>query len=148
PIYGKWIALGAIEPKFYAILIEAMGLGDRDLPDQYDETSWAAGRELFAEIFRGRTQAEWSELLQPLDACFSPVLTFSEAYEHEHNVAHGSFIAVDGIKQPAPAPRFSRTPGEVRRGAAKVGEHSAEALGDWGFEDAEIERLRASGAVA
>jgi alpha-methylacyl-CoA racemase len=144
---GKWIAIGPIEPKFYAILIEAMGLGDRDLPDQYDESGWPAGRELFAEVFRSRTQAEWSELLQPLDACYSPILSFAEAYEHDHNVAHGSFVEVDGVKQPAPAPRFSRTPGEVSRGAARVAEHSEEALRDWGFEGAEIERLREAGAV-
>jgi alpha-methylacyl-CoA racemase len=144
---GKWISIGAIEPKFYAILLEAMGLASEDLPGQYEEAGWPANRARFAEVFRSRSQAEWSQLLQPLDACYAPILSFDEAYAHEHATARGSFIEVDGVHQPAPAPRFSRTPGEVSRGAAEPGEHTREALVDWGFDEAEIEPLRSIGAI-
>jgi alpha-methylacyl-CoA racemase len=144
---GGWIAVGAIEAKFYAVLVEAIGLKPEDLPDQLDESTWPELRARFADIFRTKTRDEWCDLLQPLESCFAPVLSYAEAYEHEHHVARDAFIEVDGVKQPAPAPRFSRTPGAVSRGSAKPGEHTDEALVDWGFDAAEVAALRDSGAV-
>ena len=145
---GRWVSVGAIEPKFYAQLVEAMGLADADLPDQYDQERWPVSRERFAAAFRTRTQAEWNERLEPLDACYAPVLDFEEAYAHPHNTARDMFIDVDGFRQPAPAPRFSRSRPEITRGAARVGEHSEEILRDWGFDPGEVERLREAGAIA
>jgi alpha-methylacyl-CoA racemase len=145
---GKFVSVGAIEPKFYAVLLEALGLASEDLPDQLDEDAWPALRERFAAIFRTRTRDEWSELLLPLEACYAPVLSFAETYDHEHHAARDSFVEVDGVKQPAPAPRFSRTPGAVSRGSAKPGEHTDEALLDWGFDADELAELRGAGTVA
>jgi len=144
---GRWISIGAIEPKFYAILLDAIGIAEKDLPDQYDEASWPASRQRFAEVFRSRTQAEWSRRLGHLDVCYAPVLSFDEAFVHEHAAARGSFIEVDGVRQPAPAPRFSRTPGAVIRGAAEPGQHTREALLDWGFAADEVERLQSAGVL-
>jgi alpha-methylacyl-CoA racemase len=144
---GRWISIGAIEPKFYVTLIDALGLADENLAAQYDESGWTANRERFAAIFRGRTQAEWTALLGPLEVCYAPVLTFDEAYVHEHAAARETFIEVDGVRQPAPAPRFSRTRAQVSRGAAQPGEHTREALRDWGFDASELERLQATGAL-
>ncbi|MBS1889167.1 MAG: CoA transferase [Actinobacteria bacterium] len=145
---GKWISVGAIEPKFYAVLVEALGLDAAELPDQLDKSTWPELRRRFAEIFKTRSRDEWTESLLPLESCFAPVLSFAEAYENEHHASRGSFVEVDGVKQPAPAPRFSRTPATVGRGSAKPGEHTDEALQDWGFDPAEIGDLRAAGAIA
>jgi alpha-methylacyl-CoA racemase len=145
---GEWVAIGAIEPKFYAVLLDVLGLAGADIPEQYDKEKWPENRERFAAIFRTRTRQEWCELLEPLEACFAPVLSLAESYDHEHTVSHGSFVEVDGVKQPAPAPRFSRTPGGVERPSARPGEHTDEALLDWGFGREELTRLRSAGAIA
>lgn len=145
---GHFVSVGAIEPKFYAILLEALGLQDEALPAQYDEDGWPENRRRFAEAFRTRTREQWMEILQPLDSCFAPVLTFEEAMRHPHAVARRAFVEVDGVKQPAAAPRFSRTAAGVSRGAARPGEHTREALREWGFDDAEIESIQAANVVA
>ena len=111
---GKYIAVGAIEPKFYAELLQRLGLAGEALPDQHDRAGWPALRERFAAVIRTRTRDEWSAAFDGSDACVAPVLTFPEALAHPHNVARRGHVSVGGIDQPAPAPRFSRTSGEVR----------------------------------
>jgi alpha-methylacyl-CoA racemase len=147
---GKWVSIGAIEPQFYAELLRLTGLDQRDdLPHQMDRTRWPEAKQILAEVFRSKTQAEWNEIMETTDACYAPVLTMSEALQHPHNVARGTFIEVAGLAQPAPSPRFSRTPGEVQRPPAHSGQHTDEVLADWlGADDERIAKLRADGAVA
>ena len=142
---GRFVAIGAIEPKFYAELLQRLGLTDETLPPQNDRTGWPALRARFAEVIRTKTRDEWSAAFADSDACFAPVLSFAEAKEHPHNAARGAHVTVGGVDQPAPAPRFSRTPGAVRRPPPERGALGREALADWGFSPAEIERLRAAG---
>ena len=112
PPTAKFVTVAPIEPRFYAQLLEKLGLDPADLPDQYDESRWPELRERLAEVFRTRTRDEWTELLEGTDVCFAPVLSFAEAPEHPHNKARGSFVDIDGsIRQLRPAPRLSRTPG-------------------------------------
>ncbi|QSE78315.1 CaiB/BaiF CoA transferase family protein [Rhodococcus koreensis] len=144
----KYVAVAAMEPKFYANLLSALGLDDRDLPDQWDRSQWPALREVFAEIFRTRTRDAWTALLENTDSCVTPVLSMLEAPSHRHNVSRNAFIKVDDITQPAPAPRFSRTPTQVRRGVAEPGQHSVEVLREAGMDEARIDALLASGSIA
>jgi alpha-methylacyl-CoA racemase len=155
PFYGtyetadrRWVAIAANEPKFYAVLIEALGLAGAELPDQMDESGWPELRTRFVEIFRTRTRDEWTELFAPLDTCFSPVLTLDEAPTHEHGVARSAFVPVDGTLQAAPAPRFARTPGAVAGPASRPGEHTDDLLTAWGFTAAEVAALTDAGTVA
>ena len=142
---GLFIALGAIEPKFYAELLQRLGLAGEALPDQHDRAGWPALRERFATVIQTRTRDEWSAAFDGSDACVAPVLTFAEALAHPHNVARRGHVSVGGIEQPAPAPRFSRTSGEVSRPPPLRGESGHQALVDWGFGSADIERLRTLG---
>jgi alpha-methylacyl-CoA racemase len=142
---GRFVAIGAIEPKFYAELLERLGLTDEALPPQNDRTGWPALRARFAKVIRTKTRDEWSAVFAGSDACFAPVLSFAEAGEHPHNAARGAHVTVGGVAQPAPAPRFSRTPGAVRRPPPERGALGHEALAEWGFSPAEVERLRAAG---
>ena len=144
---GRWIAVGAIEPKFYGVLVEAIGLSIDELPDMDEVGEWPQVRRRFAEVFKSRTRDEWTEVLLPLEACYSPVLSLDEALEDEQNLAREAFVSEDGVLQPAPAPRFSRTPGEISGPAASPGEHTDEVLQDWGFEAGELQSLRAGGAI-
>jgi alpha-methylacyl-CoA racemase len=143
----RWVSLGAIEPKFYAQLLQGLGLAGEELPEQYDRSGWASLRERFAAIFRTRTRDQWCEALEPLGPCFAPVLDIEEAFEHPHNLARGVYPERDGMRHPAPAPRFSVTPAAIQSDAALPGEHTVEALVDWGFEPSEIERLRQAGTL-
>jgi alpha-methylacyl-CoA racemase len=145
---GRWVAVAANEPKFYRVLVEALGLSLDELPPQLDQGTWPGVKERFAAIFLTRTRDEWVKLLQPLETCFSPVLTLDEALGHEHSVARSAFVPVDGVLQAAPAPRFGRTPGAVAGPAARPGEHTEQALRDWGFTTAEITDLETSQAIA
>jgi len=142
---GKFIAVGAVEPKFYSALLARIGIDESSLPAQYDRESWPAMRERFRQVFATKTRDEWSALLEGHDVCFSPVLSFAEAQQHPHAVARKGYADVGGISQPAPAPRFSRTPGAVRGTPPERGAHGQEALADWGFGGAEIDELRALG---
>jgi alpha-methylacyl-CoA racemase len=142
---GQFIAIGAIEPKFYQELLERLGLASEQLPAQNDRAGWPALRKRFAEIFRTQTRDEWCRVFADSDACFAPVLTFAEAQSHPHHLARGSYVEVGGIGQPAPAPRFSLTPAQVRRGPPERGALGHQALTDWGFSTAQMEKLRELG---
>jgi alpha-methylacyl-CoA racemase len=144
---GKYVALASNEPRFYKVTIETMGLAGKDLPDQHDRASWPQMKQLFAEVFKTKTREEWTNLMAGQEVCFAPVLSMGEAPEHPHLKARGTFVEVNGVVQPACAPRFSRTPGAIQRGAARVGEHTDEALADWGLSDSERAALRQSGAI-
>jgi alpha-methylacyl-CoA racemase len=143
---GGWVSLGPIEAQFFAELLARLEI-DFDAARQTDRSAWPELRKRIAEAVARRTRAEWEERLAGTDVCFAPVLDLAEAPRHPHNAARGSFLEIDGITQPAPAPRLSRTPGRVTRPAPLPGEHGREILRDWGIGEGEIERLRASGAV-
>lgn len=144
---GRWVAVGAIEPKFYAALLDRMGLDDEDVSAQNDRARWPDLKHRFANVFRGKTRDEWCAIMEGADACFAPVLSLGEAAAHPHNNARGSFVERDGIVQPAAAPRFSRTKSEVGAPPPEAGAHSEIALAEWGFAPHEVADLIASGAV-
>jgi alpha-methylacyl-CoA racemase len=144
---GLHIAIGAIEGRFYLRLMALLGLDEQTVPKQHDKARWPELRARLRDAFQQKTRDEWCELLQGQDVCFAPVLSLAEAPAHPHNRARGTFVERDGLVQPAPAPRFSRTPGGIGRGAPERGEGGAAALADWGFDLATIERFRASGAL-
>ncbi|WP_433022790.1 CaiB/BaiF CoA transferase family protein [Kribbella sp. CA-294648] len=137
---GEYMAVGALEPRFYDELIHLLGI---EAPDRYDVANWPALHKLLTETFAQRTQAEWTERFDGTDACVSPVLRM--AGDHPHLVARGTFVDRDGIRQPAPAPRFSRTPAQLDRPPARPGQHTREALAEWGVTA--IDDLLASGAA-
>ncbi len=142
---GKYVAIGSIEPKFYEELLLRLGLQGRDLPAQMDRKGWPALRKSFTETFKTKTRDEWCIVFDGSDACFAPVLTFSEAQAHPHNAARGTYTRVGKVDQPAPAPRFSRTPGKIRRAPPERGEGGRQALADWGFSENEISSLKEKG---
>ena len=142
---GKHVAIGAIEPKFFAELIERLGLAADALPAQHDRARWPELRAAFANTFSTRTRAEWCAIFDGSDACFAPVLSFAEARSDAHALARGAFIESGGVVQPAPAPRFGRTPGAVSRVVPERGAGGADALADWGFDPGQIEALRSLG---
>jgi alpha-methylacyl-CoA racemase len=145
---GKFVSLGSLEPQFYAELIERLGLAGEDLPAQMDRSGFEKLRSRFTELFKSKTRAEWDEILRGSDACYAPVLTMSEAASDEHIKARATIVERNGVFQPAPAPRFSRTVPEIQRDAPWPGQHTDEALRDWGLGDGEIAKLREAGAVA
>jgi alpha-methylacyl-CoA racemase len=142
---GEHVSIGSLEPQFYAELIRRLGLDD--LPDRGDRENWPVIRERFRALFRSRTRAEWTETLEGTDVCFGPVLSMGEAHAHPHNIARGTFVEANGALQPAPAPRFSRTPGAISRPPPAPGDGADEALRDWGFRPGEIAKLRADGVI-
>ncbi len=146
---GKHISLGSIEPQFYAELMRLTGLaGDAEFAQQMDKSQWPHLKDRLRDVMLGKTRDDWCALMEHTDVCFAPVLTMSEAAQHPHNVARGTFVEVAGATQPAPAPRFSRTVAEVDSPPAHAGQHSRPILADWGFDSARIESLVAGGAVA
>ena len=144
---GKHIAIGPVEPKFWAELLRRIGAEEEDLHGLEDRSRWPWMSERLAEIFRTRTREEWRRLLEGSDVCFAPVLDMGEAPEHPHNRERQTFVEVEGVVQPAPAPRFSRTPSRIQRPPAKPGEHTRDALKDWGFSETELDRLRGEGVI-
>jgi len=145
---GKYISVGAIESKFYAELIAKLGFTSEDLPDQMDRSHWIEQKERFGELVKTKTRDAWCEILEGTDACFAPVLSLEEASAHPHLRERGTFVEVAGALQPGPAPRFSRTPCEISGPPPHAGQHTDEALADWGIPAAEITRLRGSKAIA
>jgi len=143
---GAYITVAAAEPQFYAELLRRLGLDGEDLPAQHDRVGWPSLQARFAEVFRSRTRAQWCELLEGSDACFAPVLSLAEAPDHPHLKARGTFVEVDGVVQPAPAPRFSRTPADRPRAWVPAGVDDEAALAGWGLNAQDCERLRAAGA--
>ena len=145
---GEWISVGALEPQFYAELIERCGLTDEGLqPAQFDIARWPELRQRFERLFRTKTRDEWCAQLEGTDVCFAPVLNLEEATRHPHNRARRTFLEVDGVVQPAPAPRFSATPAELNEPPAEVGAHAAELLAEAGFSERDIEALKSTGAL-
>jgi alpha-methylacyl-CoA racemase len=145
---ARYVCVGAIEERFYRELLRRLGLDAENLPDRSDRSGWPRLRERIGDVFRTKTRDEWVQVMEGSDACFAPVLSMAEAPEHPHNKARGTFVEVDGVVQPGPAPRFSRTPGRIRRGPAAVGKGMVEPLREWGFSADEIAALRRSGALA
>ena len=141
---GRHMAVGAIEPQFYAELLDGLGLVD-PAPDRSDPGNWPALREAIAARFRERTQQEWTRVFEGTDACVSPVLPLTEAARHPHLAARHTYVDRGGVVQPAPAPRFSRTPAALGSPPSLPGQHSREALQAWGVED--VDRLVADGVV-
>lgn len=141
---GKHIAIGPVEPQFYAIFREKLGLSDDKWNAQMNPKAWPGLKRDIADIFRTRTRDEWAALLDGTDACAAPVLSVTEIADHPHNAARGTFMEADGILQATPAPRFSRTPGSVDRPPPTPGQHNVEVLRDFGFSEAEIEALTAA----
>ncbi|PYM16660.1 MAG: carnitine dehydratase [Candidatus Rokuibacteriota bacterium] len=144
---GKFVSVGAIEPQFYALLLEKTGLASADLPPQMQRESWPAMKERLAAIFKTKTRDEWSAIMEGSDICFAPVLSIAEAPEHPHARARDAYVDVEGVRQPAPAPRFSRTTPEVKRAAAARGAHTDEVLAEYGFDAADIQKLRAAAVI-
>ena len=140
----QYVIVCAIEPHFFRALVEALGIEDLKPGSQYDRDQWQAQTERFETIFNSRTRDEWCELLEGTDACFAPVLSLAEAIQHEHIEARDTFVDVDGIVQPAPAPRFSRTPSEIRSAPEEAGTDLRAALADWGLSGEQIDRLAAT----
>jgi len=143
----KHISLAALEPKFFVTLAAALGLEDRFVMRQYDRRLWPEMRLAMAAAVRQRTRDEWSALLEGTDACYAPVLSFDEASQHPHALARAAFVNVQGVVQPAPAPRFGRTPAALPRPAPTDGEHTQEVLLQAGFSAAQIDELIRCGAA-
>jgi alpha-methylacyl-CoA racemase len=134
---GQWIALGPLEPQFYSRLLTLLGIDGQTGWDQYEERgSWATRRARLADLIRQRPRTEWIALLEGTDACFAPVLSLTDAPLHPHHLARDTFVSAFGIRQPAPAPRFSRTPGVIQGPPPRPGEHTQEILAEWGIEKA------------
>lgn len=145
---GRYVSIGSIEPQFYDSLLRGLGLEDEELPWQHDRSQWPALKERLAEIFRTKSRDEWCEVFEGTDACFAPVLSIPEAIDHPHNVERQSFVEVAGVTQPAPAPRFDRTPPVVAAPPPHAGQHTDEVLEGAGFAADRIAKLRDLGAIA
>ena len=145
---GKYISIGALEPQFYAIMLEKLEMRAEDFPNQHDREQWPAAKAKIAAIWKTRTRAEWCDIFEDSDACFAPVLSMSEAPEHPHMKARKTFVERDGLIQAAPSPRFSRTPGEIQGPPVNPGEHTREALQAWGVSEQEIDALESAQAIA
>ncbi|MFV0476584.1 MAG: CaiB/BaiF CoA transferase family protein [Parahaliea sp.] len=144
---GKYIALGSIEPRFYAQLMELARLSEKDFSAQYDRAAWPEMKDKLAVVIRQKTRSQWCELMEGTDVCFAPVLSLAEAPAHPANTARQTYIEVDGITQPAPAPRFSRTPSQVRHGAHDIGQDTRQVLLSMAFTEQEIEQLEIAGTI-
>ncbi len=140
---GKYVSIGSIEARFYEELLSRLGL--KDVPPQHDRARWPEMKKIFSAVFKTGTREEWCRVFEGSDACFAPVLSWSEARTHDQSVSRKSYLAVNGVEQPAPAPRFSRTPGAVRRAPPERGEGGTQALADWGFSKDEVSGLKAKG---
>jgi len=144
---GEWIALGAIEPQFYAILLEKLGLEHEGLAKQMERDGWPSDKERIAAVIARKSRAEWCAILEGSDACFAPVLEMDEAPAHHHHRARKTFVDLAGVVQPAPAPRFSSTPGAIQGPPPTIGQHNLSALRDWGLSEELIDRLRRDSVI-
>jgi alpha-methylacyl-CoA racemase len=131
---GRWISLGSIEPQFYALLLEKAGLEDPEFKAQMDRTAWPDLKSKLAAVIKTKSRDDWCAIMDATDVCFAPVLSLAEAPAHPHNVARKTFVEVDGVTQPAPAPRFSATPGVIQGPPPAIGAHTDDVLADWGVK--------------
>ena len=146
---GRYLAIGAIESKFYAAVLRGLGLDERtDLPAQNDASGWPMMKAVFASVIATRPLAEWTDVFEGTESCVTPVLELDEAVVHPHNVERETYVNVNGVTQPGVAPRFSRTPGAVGRKAPAPGEHTDEVLAEFGFDAPARTALRSAGVVA
>jgi alpha-methylacyl-CoA racemase len=137
----QYVIVCAIERRFFKTLIELLGIDDIELDEQHDKSKWSQQIERFEKIFAGKTRDEWCALLEGTDACFAPVLSLMEAPQHAHNIARGTFVDVEGVIQPAPAPRFSRTVSEISQAPGGTSADMRAVLTDWGLSDSDIDNL-------
>lgn len=144
---GKYVSVAPVERKFYNELLRGMGLDPDSIPDQLDRSTWPALRQRFEAIFRSKTREEWCQVMEGREACFAPVLDLSEAPQYPHLAARRGFQEIDGVLQPAPAPRFSRTPSAVRRPPPTPGADTQQALRAWGFEETDLWTLQQAGVI-
>lgn len=144
---GKFVSVGPLEPKFYAVFVEKAGLDAETFSKQAGPADWPRLKKKLADAIKQKTQEEWCELLEGTDACFAPVLNFLEAPRHPHNIARQTYISIDGVEQPAPAPRFSRTVCDAPSAPRAEGADTDSVLRDRGFSDTDIAELRKAGAL-
>ena len=144
---GEYVAVGALEPQFYAALLQGLGLAGASLPEQHHRAGWPVLRQRFAETFSQRTRAEWEQVFAGTDACVSPVLSLAEAPAHPHAVARSAFVAVGGVTQPAPAPRFGRTPADSPSPPPRPGADTDAVLADLGLPAGDVTHLRSRGVI-
>jgi alpha-methylacyl-CoA racemase len=144
---GKYVSIGSIEPQFYALLLKHTGIDDPDFQNQHDQTKWPAFKARLTEVFKTKTRDEWCRIMEGTDVCFAPVLSLDEAKDHPQCQTRNTFIELDGVLQPAPAPRFSRTKPETPKPPPKVGGDTEAVLADFGFGTDDIEALKAAGAI-
>ena len=144
---GKFVSIGAIEPQFYEELLERLDIQPTEMPAQHDAARWPESKAIIAARIAERTRDQWDVVFADSDACYAPVLEVDEAIAHPHNAHRETFINVAGVDQPAPAPRFSRTPSAVPTPPAHAGQHTDSALLRWGFTALEIDGLRAASAI-
>ncbi|MFL3654386.1 MAG: CaiB/BaiF CoA transferase family protein [Halioglobus sp.] len=144
---GKYISLGSIEPQFYAALLNKLGEDAKHFENQFDMSNWPQMKAKMTDIIKRKTRDDWDQIFSDADVCYAPVLSMSEVRHHRHHQARGTFIDDGDVWQPAPAPRFSRTSGELRSAAASIGEHTEEVLREFGFSDEDIKKRLESGAI-
>lgn len=144
---GQYVSVGAIEPQFYQLFLDRLGLAGANLPHQFDMAQWPALKEQVAEIFKTKTRDQWCDIFANSDACFAPVLAMAEVKDHPHIRARGTIQEVDGVWQPRPAPRFSRTDPALQNPPAAIGAHTEAVLKEFGFSDSEIAEYQAAGAI-
>lgn len=145
---GQWLAIGPLEPQFHALMLQKLGIDDPIFANPADRRHWPAMLATLTKVFAGKPRQEWLAIFQDSDACVTPVLSMTEAPDHPHNRARGTFIEKDGVIQPAPAPRFSRTPAALGLAPQPPGQNDAGTLTAWGFQPEEIQRLRSLGALS
>jgi alpha-methylacyl-CoA racemase len=144
---GRWLSVAAMEPHFYGALLELLGLADEQLPDQHDRAAWPAMKERFQQVIRSRTRDQWCAAAEGVEVCVAPVLGVEELEHDPHLKARGAFVRHEGLLQPAPAPRFSRTQPSLSHPPPLPGEHTPQALADWGFSDEQIADLQEQKAI-
>ncbi|MFP6839427.1 MAG: CaiB/BaiF CoA-transferase family protein [Pseudohongiellaceae bacterium] len=144
---GKHISIGSIEPQFYALLLEKCEITDESFLAQQDQSGWPDLRNKLETLFKTKTRDDWCAIMEGTDVCFAPVLNLKEASHHPHNEARATYVDFEGVTQPAPAPRFSRTQGEIQSSAALAGEHSEQVLRDWGLDETRIDELKVAAAI-
>jgi alpha-methylacyl-CoA racemase len=145
---GRFVSIGSIEPQFYALLVEKTGVDPDAFANPYDKSQWPKMKERLIEVFKTKSQAQWCELMEGTDLCFAPVLNYREAPAHPHNAARNTYIDIDGLTQPAPAPRFARSDCATPSSPSSEGSDTHEVLAQWGFSEQEIAALEVDGALS